>query len=187
VAEGALAFIRWYTRQIMRGPGVTIAGLLVDYGLVRQEMRGEILHTLTEALALIARYDPRRLRRLVDGGTRILLEPETYTCFYIPATHVMVLNTGLFTGYDVVEIATAIVHEATHARIMGLVGRPFTPRRNRPREERRCIEEEIAFVRRWQPDPEKLQVWEAYKRAQLERPWWTLRVIVARTFRHRAP
>jgi len=46
---------------------------------------------------------------------------------------------------------------------------------NIERMERRCVEEEIAFIRRLPISrPEELQAWEARKRATLKRRWWTV-------------
>jgi hypothetical protein len=164
--------VRWFARQLFTGPDTMIAGLLVDFGAVPEPHRRETLQKLADALAIIGRADPKRLRRLVAGGTRMVLSTDVAGYRYFRTSNFIVLGVQSITSSTIQAIAVSIVHEATHARIDALMD---TPGRLTARVERRCIEEEIAFVRRWpQRDEEGFRAWEAAMRAQLETPWWTV-------------
>jgi len=167
---------RWFSESQFNGPTVVIAGVTVDYGGVAERNRDAVLQRVRSAMMLIERYDERRLRFLARAGTRILLMSPSVGNQYWAAVNAIVLDATLLPTRSRESVAVTLVHEAAHARIESLI---HQTRRMAPRVERRCVEEEIAFVRRLPAgDEATVRAWEAAKRATLESPWWTLRTNV---------
>jgi hypothetical protein len=155
------------------GPTTVIAGLAVNYDEVLEGSRPAVLAKLAAALSLIERYDPRRLRRLVEHGVRIYLGAFARRGnMYSQELNMIRLGSDIMDGSPT-SVALVIIHEAAHARIEGLV---HQTRRNIARAERRCVEEQIAFSRRMpSTDTQEWEHWEAAMRARLAKPWWTPR------------
>jgi len=120
-----------------------------------------------EALSLIETYDPRRFARLkrdlkrfalIDGGGE----------FYHHGLGAYVMDAGNMQARSIPELAAAIVHEATHARLarFGFVGAKVA---ERDRLERICTEAEAQFAARL-PGGEALA---KDIRAKLATRWWT--------------
>lgn len=152
------------------GQSSVIRGLLVDYGNVPERVRPPAMEKLESALGVIARYEPRRVERLVRDGTRIVLMTAIGAGSYHPASNVIFLDATWLSTCSIWQAALVIVHEAAHARMRMIAAGG----RSVPRLERRCVEEEIAFYRRVPGvDQELLAQWEASKRATLNTPWWT--------------
>lgn len=166
--------------HMFSGQTSVLAGLSVDYGDVPEPMRSQVMQKLETALGIIARYEPRRVQRLVRGGTRILLMTSLGSSSYHPASNVIVLDATGMATWSVWQVAVTIVHEAAHARMRMIAANGRTV----PRLERRCVEEEIAFYHRVPGvDQELLAQWEASKRASLNTPWWTRRAKLRRFLR----
>jgi hypothetical protein len=171
---------RHVTELMFTGQTSVIAGLLVDYGQVPERTRSEALAKLSAALRVIGRFDGRRARRLVHDRTRILLITPVGASHYDAEANVIVLEATDVVTRPVWRVASTLVHEAGHARLRCI---PVTSR-NIARIERRCVEEEIAFVHRLPPvDPDWMTQYEASKRAQLDTPWWTYRATMGRFLR----
>jgi hypothetical protein len=97
---------------------------------------------------------------------------------YLEVSNLIVLDIAGVERQTWEGLQIALVHEVTHARI-ALSGISMR-RSNASRIERRCVEEEIAFVRRVManmPSSKQAEVdaWVARKRQTLEAPWWTPR------------
>jgi hypothetical protein len=126
---------------------------------------------LALALDLIDRYAPRlgaRLRRDVLG---IALYPAGGTSFNVKARTV-VLDVRWCMYGTIEEVASSLIHEATHARCTALGVRYLGKER---REEALCLRQEIAFADLLEPgqlQPPSLDA--------LDRPWWTPKKRAAR-------
>jgi hypothetical protein len=116
------------------------------------------------ALDLINRFAPRlgaRLRRDVRG---IALYPAGGTNFNVKARTV-VLDVRWCMYGTIEEVASSLIHEATHARCRALGVRYQGKER---REEALCLRQEIAFAELLEPgqlQPPSLD--------SLDRAWWT--------------
>ena len=119
-----------------------------------------------EALELIAATAPRLLRRtqrylrrivFVSGGGEI----------YHEQLHAYLVDLPMFKTRTIREVASAIVHETVHARLLCL-GIPYDEGR-RDEIEHLCVNEEIAFLTRFPDSAEAI----ARKRESLKTRWWT--------------
>ena len=113
---------------------------------------------VTQALDLIAKLDPRRMRRMRHDLHRIVIgrRPTSFSVIgracYLDSTELS-RSTGI--------VALSLVHEAVHARFARAGVLPSG--RNAAREEVRCNREELAFLDRmeaagWSSIP-KLRSW----------------------------
>jgi len=106
---------------------------------------GHVRNRLRAALALIARVDPLRYRRLRRDMRRIALlrrgGPE-----YASEVGACLLPSAYLKAGTTEAVATTIVHEATHARLCR-AGIGYGPAM-RPRVEAACIRQQIAFAER---------------------------------------
>ena len=144
------SFSGWYwrwifrlaTRQYYRG---------IPVGLLWQEAseQAEILSKIDAALGLIARYDPRRLDRLVHDARGILvigtvggIGTWTRDARLVRLREDYVLDTSTSSAH----LASTLVHEGTHAWLCRL-GFGYEDHR-RARIEAICYRSEIAFARR---------------------------------------
>jgi hypothetical protein len=130
----------------------------------------EVAHArIALALDLIAAVDPRRFARIrrdmpnirvirAGGG---FFEAAIPTCV-VDWPHVM--------WNPVVELAKTIVHEATHARLHR-AGIDY-PERWQRRIERRCLLEEVAFLRRLPDGGAQAARREAQVEPALASEWW---------------
>ena len=111
--------------------------------------------TLQEALRLIEYYDPLRYRSLKRYIRRIIVDDS------IPARAMYFLGTGVcvirpdLLGSGRATIASALVHETTHARLDRL-GVRQSPDRH-ARIESLCMSQEIDFVSHFPQTPELKQ------------------------------
>jgi hypothetical protein len=113
-----------------------------------EEDREELFERVEEALALIRTHDARRYARLRRDLCRVwvrLLEGDLAS--YSAALRACQLDARYVRdpGISAAELATTIVHEATHARIERRVS--YTEDR-RARIEAACVHEEALFARR---------------------------------------
>lgn len=123
-----------------------IHGLPVRIVNSRPDIRTEqVVQRLDAALDLVATYAPHRYRRLAGDVQGLLV--ERFACrgaFFPQSREILVeLTFTVNPGHTLEEIASSIVHEATHARVARRTG--GLPDRFRPREERLCRREELAF------------------------------------------
>jgi len=124
-----------------------------------------VVEQLVAACRSIEAVSPWRLRQIERDLERVFVVYRP-GARYVPAIGACVLGLELVKRPPV-EIAMAIVHEATHARLWNLgfrYGEAF-----RERIERICVRMEVAFARRV-PGTDTLV---ADVLAQLENPWWT--------------
>lgn len=101
---------------------------------------------LREALDLIRTTHPRLYARFVCDGARLALWPlaDEIAGEYWHSIRACVLDTALLDQWSPTAIATAIVHEATHARLAKRHIR--TTAGNRDRVERTCVKAEMEFA-----------------------------------------
>jgi hypothetical protein len=104
-----------------------------------------VLERLTGALELIARYAPRRLRRMQRDLAGIVVRrfPCRGAFFHQERECLVELTFTVNPRHTLAEIAASIVHEATHARLLAMCG-PL-PDQQRAREERLCRKAELEF------------------------------------------
>ena len=143
-AVGAIA-LRFATAL---GERTEIAGIPVVFLSVRGAAPAAFAR-MAAAVELVALHDARRfrtvtrLRRIVIGG-----HVDGPPAFYSRAGRACIFALSYVdaTAVSLAWLASALVHEATHARIHDL-GVPFAEAR-RARTERLCIAEQLAFLQR---------------------------------------
>lgn len=130
-----------------------------------------VLAKVGAALRLIGELDPRRLERLRQDVRSILVIHAGQSAFGY-ASRLMQLDLPLVTRGSAGMVAIVIVHEAAHARLAaaGII----TTRHTEARIERRCVLEQIAFMRLleeagWRGLPKAME----QLTAALSAPWWT--------------
>lgn len=108
---------------------------------------GAVLERLDDALGLIERYQPWRLRHLRRDLAQFRVVRFPCRGAYIPDERTCVTELTFLARRDITPatVASSIVHEGIHARVdrMG-VDREM---RDRPREERLCRRAELEFGR----------------------------------------
>lgn len=169
----ALRMIARARRQI-RGAVVRLQTIPVYCEKVPKDARDAAIDRVAKALDLIHNVDRRRTDRLERDGVGIVLAPGYGHNAYSEGTNMIHLDLRLVEERSTASLAVSIVHEATHARF-ARAGVHYN-RRCAARMERRCIEEEIAFVQR-QPHTSETEYakWVCRRRALLAQPWWTRR------------
>jgi len=118
------------------------------------------------ALELIAAASPRHFRCVQRYLDRIVLVTGGGEV-YDEAMRGYLVDQPSFQGRTPVQIASAIVHETTHARLHR-AGIPYNPP-IRDRVEHCCVQQELDFLVSM-PNTEPLV---AAREAALLRPWWT--------------
>jgi hypothetical protein len=170
----------WYVlgwlvrRAYLTGPTKSVEVMTVFVADADEPRGGAAADRLAEALSLIRRGDPRRFARLLRDGVRIAFTTQFGRAQYWRSVNVIALDLQKVIDRPLSLLASSIVHEATHARLArsGIVSR----RAATARIERRCVEEEIAFMRRLPHSSEALfEQWTAQKRDSLALHWWTRR------------
>lgn len=121
----------------------------------------------TQALGLIALHDRRRFSRIKRDLTRFVLINAGGE-FYNHRLRSYVMDVGSMQARSLSEMACAIVHESTHARLCGVGFRQHAVTQQE-RIERICTTEEARFAERL-PGGEELA---RAVRAKLDNPWWT--------------
>jgi hypothetical protein len=129
------------------------------------DAEAEFFEKTRAALALIKLRDPRRLARMQRQMPRILLVPQGGE-FFDPGVRTYVMDRQVMRSRSPEEVALAIVHESTHARLRRLSLRPYPG--DPARIEALCVREEVAFAELL-PDADRLV---EYARDKLQRPWW---------------
>jgi hypothetical protein len=105
-----------------------------------------VLERLTEALGLIATYQPWRLRHLQRDVRAIRVERFACRGAFIPTDNVIITELTFLARRDIsaAPVASSIVHEGIHARVHAMgVQRTH----DMAREERLCRRAELAFGR----------------------------------------
>lgn len=126
-------------RHVVRGVPVVVENARPDVATA------DVLARLDEALALIERAQPWRLRHLRRDvrGIRVLRWPCRGA--FIPDERVIVTELTFLARRDIgpATVASSILHEGVHARVhaMGVQPAPDRP----AREERLCRRAEVAF------------------------------------------
>lgn len=121
---------------------------------------------LTRALALLKHYAPRRYGRMRRDMRRIALAAKGGE-LYDHDIRTYLVDTRVLMRRSVEEIAMAIVHEATHARLRSR-GVEVTAG-NRTRIEWLCVSEEIDFAGRLPAHDHLVE----HARRKLQEPWWS--------------
>lgn len=153
----AATLLRFYPRN-------TVSGIRVIFTDPNVE-RGTCLSRLSDGLRTLESIDPRRYRGVHRFVAHIVVWPGHFTA-YDSLGGIQLASWYLLAISDL-QLASALVHEATHLRI---AGRGIEYRaRNRERIERLCVKEQAAFLRQVSPGHELA--------ADIERalsiPWWT--------------
>jgi hypothetical protein len=122
-----------------------VRGLHVFVNNTRPDIdTGAVLERLDEALALIERWQPRRLRHLRRDLEYFRVERFPCRGAYFPDERACLTELTFLARRDITAapVAASIVHEGTHARVDCRLG----PRdRNPAREERLCRRAELDF------------------------------------------
>ena len=105
----------------------------------------DVLARLDEALGLIERYQPWRLRHLRRDLRRFWVVRYACRGAYFPATRTCMTELTFLARRDITAapVASSIVHEGVHARVDRMGVRPES--RDAAREERLCRRAELAF------------------------------------------
>lgn len=124
-------------------------------GAFCDEDQDEVLLRVESALALIKAHDAKRHVRVIASFDRIWVSYLFGAVGqYVPELRRCQLDPKFVLSSPVEVIASTIVHEATHARLLK-VGIPYTWE-NRFRVEKSCIRQELVFAKRI-PGAEELQ------------------------------
>ncbi len=150
-STAARRFFDWTVIRWSRNTRVD--GLWVGVFVGRQEK--EILGRLVEALVQIKTYDPYRYRRVLREIERILayLLPG-HSAVWLPALKRCVVDPRFILSASPQLIASAIVHEATHAALNRRHIGYAEPLRERV--EKVCMHQELAFALKI-PDGDQLR------------------------------
>ena len=107
-----------------------------------------LVDRLENALALLERYDPQRLRRIQRGLRRIVVTEKLgrNAASYVPATRSCYLDAAFVETYSAANIAIALVHEGTHARLHDAGIRASAALLTRI--ERLCVAAELEFAKK---------------------------------------
>ena len=105
----------------------------------------DVLARLDEALALIERYQPWRLRHLRRDLREIWVVRYPCRGAYFPDRRACLTELTFLARRDITAapVAASILHEGMHARVDRLALRPES--RDLPREERLCRRAELSF------------------------------------------
>lgn len=111
-----------------------------DVGPLREVLAANI----GDALDLIRDVDRHRFDRMRKDVSGLLIMAAPYS-YYLPLTRTCVLKQDVVETGNASRIALSIIHESTHARLWR-AGIPSVSNM-RGRIERRCLKEEIRFLR----------------------------------------
>jgi hypothetical protein len=153
-------FTGWFRRTVgtwalSDAPSITYDGIKLADASYGSDSAATLARVI-QALELLKYYDVyqfAQLRRLIST---IVVEAELLArAAYVPGTSTCALASSLLRE-TTASIATALVHEATHARIDRFGVRQFGSRLQRI--EQICIQHEIEFVRHF-PMTKDLELW----------------------------
>ncbi len=133
---------------------ITLRGVRVEVRNTRPDIAtADVLERLDEALALIERHQPWRMRHLRRDVHHIRVERYACRGAFIPSERVIMTELTFLARRDIsaAPVASSILHEGVHARVHAvrerlamLTGR-WAPERDSAREERLCRRAELAF------------------------------------------
>lgn len=124
----------------------TLHGVPVQVVNTRADIAtADVLSRLDEALALIATYQPWRLRHLQRDISAIRVERFPCRGAYDPSRRVLITELTFLARRDITAapVASSILHEGVHARVDAFGVRRAG--RDSAREERLCRRAELAF------------------------------------------
>jgi len=126
-------------RHIVRGIPVAVVNERPDIATA------DALTRLSEALALIDRYAPRRLRRLSHDVAEIWVRRFPCRAAFYPEPRACLIELTFLVNpkHTAAEVASSLVHEGVHARV-ARVGARVGPE-GKAREERLCRQAELEF------------------------------------------
>ena len=127
-----------------------VRGFLVVVDNSRADIEtSAVLERLDEALALLERYEPRRVRHLQQDLGQILVARYPCRGAYMAESRTCLTELTFLARRDIsaAVVASSILHEGTHARVAQFRRRVGGSAReeDRAREERLCRRAEIAF------------------------------------------
>lgn len=130
----------------------TLHGVHVQVSNTRPDIAtADVLERLDEALALIGRHQPWRLRHLQRDVNGISVERFACRGAFVPNANVIITELTFLARRDITAapVASSIVHEGVHARVHNMgVQRAM---HDAAREERLCRRAELAFGRSLPP------------------------------------
>ena len=151
-----MAVRRWWDRLLLwLSTSKRVDGLLL-VTLAGDEEARTVLCRVEAALLLIKLYDRPRYNRLVRDLARVDIQVQEYSACYVHSIKACSLDTRYVLAEDtsLEEIASSIVHEATHARLSRRgIG---YHEKLRARVETACVRRQIAFARRL-PEGERVR------------------------------
>ena len=124
----------------------TIHGIPVEIVNTRTDIAtSAVIERLTEALGLVATYQPWRLRHLQRDVRAIRVERFACRGAFIPDERTIITELTFLNRRDITAapVASSIVHEGIHARVHAMGVRRSAD--DLPREERLCRRAELAF------------------------------------------
>jgi hypothetical protein len=125
----------------------TVLGFPVVVDNTRAEIAtAEVLARLEAALGLVARWAPRRFRRLRRDVAGFVVERFPCRAAFFPRERACLveLTFTVNPAHGLGEVASSIVHEGVHARVHATL--PGRPEGWLGREERLCREAELEFA-----------------------------------------
>ncbi len=141
----------WLSRLFGTRAPLVVCGIPVELHNTRADIANvEVLNRLREALELIERYQPRRLRHLQRDVRAIRVERFPTRGAFLPQEQVVLTELTFLARRDIspAPVASSILHEGVHARVHAfrarvLRGFPVPP--DMAREERLCRRAELTF------------------------------------------
>lgn len=105
----------------------------------------DVVDRLDQALGVIARYAPRRYRRMQGDIAGLVVQRFPCRGAFFPDRRAILTELTFVVNRDFTpaQVAASIVHEATHARVAASLRSDVANRR--PREERLCRTAELEF------------------------------------------
>ena len=127
------------TRHTLHGIAVVIENSRADIPTT------DVLERLEEALALIDRFQPWRLRHLQRDVSAINVVRYPCRGAFVPDSRTIVTELTFLARRDIsaAPVASSILHEGVHARVHAMGVSQYN--RDRAREERLCRRAELAF------------------------------------------
>lgn len=146
------AFSNSIVSPIMRADQFRLHGINVVVENSRPDIATkDVVARLDEALGLIERYQPWRLRHLQRDLRQISVVRFPCRGAYLPSERICVTELTFLARRDITAapVASSIIHEGMHARAHNMGVRPD---RSMPHEERICRRAELAFGEALPPD-----------------------------------
>jgi hypothetical protein len=131
----------WLSR--LRSPAyASLRGLPVRVTIESSETTAGLLAKMAAAIDLVARHQPQRFRRMREDMAGVSVEPlRTHRAEFRRASRTCVLDTFFVDTFPVGLVASSLVHEAMHARILAAGIADL----DQPAEERACRRAELRF------------------------------------------